>query len=70
MLVSSRTKSRIGGTYVIKDMATLEQNRAPMAKSAEIAAPNRPQQAKKPEKKAQVSKKRVIKKKTQPNFQR
>lgn len=58
------------GTYVMRDMATLEQKSANMEMNAEMAAPSRPQQARKPEKKAMTSKKRVIRKKTQPNRQR
>lgn len=54
-------------TYVIRDIATEEQNRANMDMMPEIPAPRRPQQAMKPVKKARVSKNRVIRMKTQPN---
>lgn len=59
-----------GGTYVIRDIATEEKKRATREMRPEMAAPRRPQQARKPEKKAKTSKKRVMRIKTQANRHR
>lgn len=53
-------------TYVIKATAILDITSAKEAIIPDTAAPTRPKQAKKPEKKAKVSKRSVSRKKTQP----
>jgi hypothetical protein len=54
----------------MRDMATVEKNKATMEVSPEMAEPRRPQQARKPEKKARISKKRVMRMRTQPKRHR
>lgn len=51
-------------------MATEEKKRAMNEAKPAIAAPRRPQQARNPEKKEAVSKKRVMRSMTQPKRQR
>jgi hypothetical protein len=54
----------------MRETAMEKQNRANAETKLEMAAPRRPQQARKPAKKAMTSKKRVMMKKTQPKRQR
>jgi hypothetical protein len=53
-------------TYVMREAATERKTKATMESSPEIAAPSLPQQARNAPKKANVSKNRAIRKKTQP----
>lgn len=55
-------------TYVMRDAAALRKSRAVADSRPEMAAPRRPQQARKAPKKAKTSKKSAIRKKTQPNL--
>jgi hypothetical protein len=56
----------IRGTYVIREAAAERKSRATMESMPEMAAPRRPQQARKAPKKVRTSKNRAIRKKTQP----